>query len=71
MIRSKVSRVRFPPVAPADRAPHGEADTGFDSSPSRDFCAICDHIRELHELPFVECSHPFTPKQSDQLSDSP
>ena len=48
---------------------HGEvADStkgGEIPSPSI-FCAICDHIRELHELPFVECSHPFTPKSSPQ-----
>lgn len=36
-----------------------------------DFCAICDHIRELHELPFVECSHPFTPRRSDQPESKP
>ena len=29
-------------------------------------CAVCDHIRELHDLPFIECSHPFTPKGDGQ-----
>ena len=27
-------------------------------------CAVCDHTRELHELPFVETSHKFTPRQA-------
>lgn len=26
-------------------------------------CAICGHTEELHTLPFLECSHPFRPKQ--------
>ena len=32
--------------------------------PATERCAVCDHIRELHELPFVETSHPFTPRRA-------
>ncbi len=31
-----------------------------------ELCAVCDHIRALHELPFVETSHVFVPRANTE-----